>query len=167
MKLYLRPLAPEETDAELLWFWVALASGVFGYFWLHWQLPLPECVVVRWTGWPCPTCGGTRMARTLLAGKFWEALRFNPLLMAATVAGAIYFAYSAVTLTLRLRRFRFGKLSEKFGYVCRCGAIILFLTNWIYLVCTLPLSATGRDGKTGADFHRRSAMDLHIFHPER
>lgn len=167
MKVYLRPLAPGETDAELLWFWVALASGMFGFFWLHWGLPLPECVVVRWTGWPCPTCGGTRMARALLVGNGWEALRLNPLLMIAGVVSALYFVYSAVALTLRLRRIRLGKFTKKFGNVCRCGAVMLIVANWIYLVCTLPVSGVGMSGKSRTDFHGRSAMDVHIFHAER
>ncbi len=163
MKIVLRPLAPGETDAEALFFWVALAAGVLGVAWLHWGFPLPECPVARWTGLPCPTCGGTRMALALLAGNGAAALRFNPLLTVAFGVGAVYLVYCAAVLAFGLRRVRFGKFPEKFGYILRGAAVLVFLANWIWLACTLTV---GPRGESGAHFDRRGAVHLDIAHTE-
>ena len=159
MKMYFRPLAPGETDVELLGFWVALAAATVGWGWLHWQLPLPECVVAKWIGLPCPTCGGTRLIRALLAGDGWAAWRLNPLVLALLSAGALFFAYSAAVLLFRLRRVRLGKLPEKLSHIIRGGALLLLLANWIYLVCTLPV---GREARTYLEGRR--AMHLDVVH---
>ena len=159
MKIYLRPLAPGETDFELIWFWLMLVSGSLGFFWLHWHLPLPECPMVHWTGLPCPTCGGTRMARAVLDKNFRLGFVSNPLLFFAMTVAAGVFAYSAVVLGMRLRRIRCGKLAEKFRYVIRSAAAISFVANWAYLIFTLPVGL-GRphSDKTRADFHGRGAV---------
>lgn len=163
MKLYLRPLAPGETDAEFLWVAVSLASASLGIFWLRWHLPLPECPFAHWTGLPCPTCGGTRLVQAVLDGNASDAFALNPLLFLALLAGAGIFAYSAVVVAFRLRRVRCGKFPEKLGHVVRGAAVILFLANWLYLVCTLPVG----HGKSRADFHRRGAMHGDILDAER
>ena len=163
MKIYLRPLAPGETDFELIWFWVSLASASLGFFWLHWSLPLPKCPMVRWTGLPCPTCGGTRMVRAMLEGNLRLGFTLNPLLFLAMIIGVGIFAYSAVVLTLRLRRVRCSKLTEKFSYVCRSTTLILLVANWGYLIWTLPVGMDRPHGnKARADFHGRGAMDRDI-----
>lgn len=167
MKIYRRPLAPGETDVELLWFWVALASAGMGFFWLRWHLPLPECPVAHWTGLPCPTCGGTRMVRAVLEGNFRLGFTWNPLLFLALTAGVGFFAYSAVVLALRLRRVRCGKFSKKLGYVIRGAALVLFLANWIYLIQTLPVGVDRSHGdKSRADFHGRGAMHSDVGNAE-
>ncbi len=163
MKLYLRPLAPGEKDAEFLWFAVSLAAAVLGIFCLRWHLPLPQCPFAHWTGLPCPTCGGTRLVRAVLDGNASHAFALNPLLFLALLAGAGVFAYSAVVLAFRLRRVRCGKFPEKFGHVVRGAAVILFLANWLYLVCTLPVG----DGKSRADFHRGGAVHSDVLNAER
>src|SRR4028118_1964024 len=98
MKIFLRPLAPGETDFELLWFWVSVAAAALATFWLQWQLPIPECPVARWAGLPCPTCGGTRLMRSLFDGNIGHAFRWNPLLFLALVSGVGISACSAVGL---------------------------------------------------------------------
>jgi predicted transporter len=163
MKIHLRPLAPEETDAELLWVSVSLAAAGLGVFWLRWHLPLPECPFAHWTGLPCPTCGGTRLVRAVLEGNAGHAFALNPLLFLALLAVSGVFFYSAVVLAFRLRRVRCGKFPEKLGHIIRGAAVILFVANWLYLVCTLPV---GR-GESRADFHSRGAVDFHVAHAER
>ena len=101
------------------------------------------------------------MMRALLAGDVWAALRLNPLVLAALFAGALFFAYAATVLAFRLRRVRLGKLPEKLGDILRGAAVLLFVANWIYLVCTLPVG-----GKARADFDGRSAMHLHVVHAD-
>jgi hypothetical protein len=162
MKIYLRPLAPGETDVEKLWCWVSVATLALGWVWLHWNLPLPECVVAKWAGLPCPTCGTTRAARAILAGHGWAAWCYNPLAVSSGVLGAFYLVYAAVVQAFRLRRVRFGKFSKKLGYVIRGTAILLLLANWVYLIYTLPTG--GRGLKTWADFGGRSAVDSDVIH---
>lgn len=167
MKFYRRPLAPGETDVELLWFWTSLASVGLAFLWLRWHLPLPECVIARWTGWPCPTCGGTRMVRSILEGNLGRAIAWNPLVFLGLCGSAIFSAYSAVTLVFRLRRVRCGKFPEKFRYILWSAALILLVANWIYLAATLSVGNRRLCGETGADFHGGSAMHRDVCHAQR
>jgi len=46
--------------------------------WLRLGLPRPVCLLREWTGIPCPTCGTTRLAESLLSGEVLEAFTWNP-----------------------------------------------------------------------------------------
>ena len=60
----------------------AVASGLFAVyiawnvFWLL-QWKVPSSLFLALTGIPCPTTGGTRSLRLLLAGNWHESLRYN------------------------------------------------------------------------------------------
>lgn len=43
------------------------------------NLPISACLFKTITGYPCPGCGGTRVAYALLHGDFLDALLINPL----------------------------------------------------------------------------------------
>ncbi len=70
---------------------LALAAGAgFVRLCVHWQVPLPFCLLRTTTGIPCPGCGCTR---SLLAWTHLDpvaALRFNPLFFVATLAVAAW-----------------------------------------------------------------------------
>ena len=42
---------------------------------------LPKCAFRQWTGLHCPGCGATRALHAALHGRFFDAIRFNPLLI--------------------------------------------------------------------------------------
>lgn len=117
--------------------WVFIAAGLavaLGAVRLLALVPFhvfPPCGFHTVTGHPCPTCGSTRMILALLAGRFWEALRVNPLLFFIVVilalwilAGVgVWLAGRALTLDLspREERWLWGILG------------VAFLANWAYM----------------------------------
>lgn len=55
------------------------------------------CQLQRWTGRPCPTCGSTRAVLALSRGEFIEALVWNPLVVLALCAAALWLTLRAAT----------------------------------------------------------------------
>lgn len=163
MRLFRRPLAPGETDWELLWLSVPTGATPLIFYWLEFSIPLPRCPVAMWLHLPCPTCGGTRLFQYLRETKLSAAFFANPLLLIVICGVALWCVYAAVVVSFRLRRVRFSKFSEKFRNIIRGCALFLFVANWTYLYFFLPLS----DDKTGADFHGGSAMHRYIIDAER
>lgn len=43
---------------------------------------MPKCLFRMLTGWDCPGCGSSRALHSLLHLRIWEALAYNPLLVA-------------------------------------------------------------------------------------
>lgn len=134
-----RPLAPKETDYEVLLVGLTAAIGAFASLWLHCRLSTPSCPFAHLTGLPCPTCGGTRAVRALLAGNFRAAFRWNPLVVTAFSALGAMNVYAAVVVIFRLPRVRFGPFPKKLGNVFRILGWTAILLNWGYLVFTLPV----------------------------
>ena len=96
-------------------------------------LPLPGdhtlCVFKRVTHLPCPTCGASRGAVSLLTGRVATATAFNPLLFAA---GAALCAL-LILQTCFARRVHLGLTGRQ-----RLGAWVLAgaaaAVNWAYLI---------------------------------
>ncbi len=84
-----RERVPARWHAPLLL--IALtAAAAFVRLCVHWQVPLPFCLLRTATGIPCPGCGCTR---SLLAWAHLDplaALRFNPLFFVATLGVAAW-----------------------------------------------------------------------------
>ena len=129
-----RRLRAGETDHEILWLCVSLASFALAVLWLKWRLPVPHCVFHEATGLPCPTCGATRCMRDLFAGHFSTAPGWNPLFFFVLAAGVLFDCYAAVVLAFRLPRLRFEKIPRRTASALRAGAVLLGLANWLYLV---------------------------------
>ena len=162
--IFWRPLAPGELDFERLWLAVNVAGAMLGFLWLRWGLPLPECTFARWTGIPCPSCGGTRAMQALFAGEVGQAFTFNPLLVAGLFGSVVFSAY-AVLATLRgSHRLRFGKFPKKLVHVIRMSVLLVAGLHWAYLIRTLPVSL-GAGAKAAADLSGRSAMDGDVVGP--
>jgi hypothetical protein len=130
-----RRLRADETDHEIVWLCVSLASFALAVVWLKWHLPVPRCFFHEATGLPCPTCGATRCMRALIAGNFSAALRWNPLFFFVLAAGVLFDCYAAVVLLFRLPRLRFEKIPRRAANAIRACAVTLVLANWFYLVC--------------------------------
>ena len=129
-----RRLRPGETDHEALWLGVSLASLACAWFWLHCGLPQPRCFFHDLTGCACPSCGATRCVRFALGADFGAALRINPLFFAALGAVALYDAYAATVLALRLPRLRADALPAWAGKTVRGAVIITIGANWAWLL---------------------------------
>lgn len=137
--IYRRPLAPGETDYELILAGVTSGMAIVGLAWLHSRLASPLCPFAYLTGWPCMTCGGTRAVRALLGGDFVAALRFNPLVVMGISALMAMNLYAIVSVVFRLPRIRFGPFPEKLGNIFRVLIGSIILLNWIFLLFTLPV----------------------------
>lgn len=63
------------------------------------------CPLVIFTGFPCPGCGITRASVCLLAGRWGQAWRLNPVVF-PVMAAAVYFAVNRYLLGKRARGFK-------------------------------------------------------------
>jgi len=138
MQIARRPLAPGETDHELLWLCVSLGSVALAASWLALHLPWPICLFHTITGHPCATCGATRSAIAFFHGNFLTALRWNPLVFAGYCALSIFDAYAFCVLVLRAPRVRLTNWTVRDRKIARFGFIALFLLNWAYLLIGNP-----------------------------
>jgi Protein of unknown function (DUF2752) len=135
MQMVWRRLTPQEIDHEQLWLAVSatalVALALTSTHVLEVQLPL--CPFKTITGLPCPTCGVTRAVMAMTRLDFVSALAFNPLAVAAAIAGGLYLAYAAAVLLARLPRFR-PRLAPRDLVLARVVTILVLSANWLYLV---------------------------------
>src|SRR5256885_2478544 len=116
MRIVYRPLAPGETDHELVWLCVtlvglALAVGCFAL-----GLPWPHCFFLAITGHPCLTCGATRCAIAFFRLDFASAFKWNPFVFLFLSGLSIFNAYAFAVLVTRAPRLRieFSASQQKF-----------------------------------------------------
>jgi uncharacterized protein DUF2752 len=101
------------------------------------QWPLPQCLLRKFTGIPCPVCGCTRSLAALAQWDIEQALRFNPLFLLTCFGLMLWLAIWAVGATA-------GRpvLDAIRARACRLPlwriAIALVATNWLYLYLKLP-----------------------------
>jgi hypothetical protein len=135
MQMVWRRLTPQEIDHEQLWLAVAVtgltALALTSTHVLEIQLPL--CPFKTITGLPCPTCGVTRAVMAMTRLDFAAAVAFNPLAVAAAIAGGLYLVYAAIVLLARLPRFR-PRLAPRDLTAARVVVLVVLSVNWIYLV---------------------------------
>ena len=55
------------------------------------------CVFRKITHWYCPGCGITRMFAAILAGDFYQAMRYNPLLFILLPVALLYLVDSLIS----------------------------------------------------------------------
>ncbi|HPR64683.1 MAG TPA: DUF2752 domain-containing protein [Thermoanaerobaculia bacterium] len=113
---------------------VVAAAGLFFLF-IYPFLPLHvrHCVFHQMTGYPCPTCGSTRAALTLLHGHPIQALAYNPLAILSGMALGVWGMASFFFEILGKRRFKL-EMSKKEGNLLRVSAILAILLNWAWLI---------------------------------
>ena len=134
MRLVRRPLAPGETDHELVWLCVSLVGLALAATWFAARLPWPHCLFLSLTGHPCLTCGATRSAIAFFHLDFSSAWKWNPLVFLFLSGLSIFDGYAFVVLVLRAPRLRVMEFSTVEKNFLRMIAVILLLSNWIYLL---------------------------------
>jgi len=114
---------------------VAAHFGLVGlYVWLtHGGSGAPTtCMFHRLTGYPCPTCGSTRMVVSAFHGDFVAAFLYNPLmflLALLAIAWLVLRVGFGRRIVWRRRRHRTTTLA--------IVIVILITCNWLWLAHTL------------------------------
>ena len=105
---------------------------------LHWELPLPGCLMREFTGVPCPFCGATRSCAALAGLDVSGALAWNPLVGVGAISGFIWLVLC--TLLPRLAASRLHQRGRAWlASVPGWGVVVVaVLLNWIYLWLRLP-----------------------------
>jgi hypothetical protein len=134
MQLTRRRLAPNELDHELIWLSVSLGSLALAAGWFALRFPWPHCIFLSVTGHPCATCGATRSAIAFFHADFWSAWQWNPLVFLFLSGLSIFDAYAFAVLVTRAPRLRIVQFTSAQKIVLRLIAVILLLSNWIYLL---------------------------------
>ena len=129
-----RHLRPEELDHEKIWLAVSVTAIFVAWAVFKADLPLPKCLWHQFTGLPCPSCGGTRCARSILHGSWQTAFAMNPLVFLSIVGAILYDLYAAVVLLFRLPRLRFDDPPPWLSFWSRLSVAILFVANWTWLI---------------------------------
>jgi hypothetical protein len=134
MRIVRQPLAPGQTDHELVWLCVSLVGLGLAAAWFAVGLPWPHCIFLTITGHPCTTCGATRCAIAFFHLDFAGALKWNPLVFAVLCGLSIFNAYAFAVVVFRARRMRFTQFTVAEKNFLRLAAIVALLSNWIYLL---------------------------------
>lgn len=108
--------------------WLALGGAAVWLSSYH-DRAVTLCLIKRVTGLPCPTCGFTRGALSLLSGRRGQGWLYNPLLFSVLVlfflaTGIRVFFAHAVTI----------RLSRRERAIAWLLAAILFTANWAYVI---------------------------------
>lgn len=110
----------------------------------HRQLGLGTCTFLRYTGWPCPTCGMTTAFAYAAHGKVLAALRAQPfgfVLFLITAGVVVVSAAELIRPAARWRRV-WRALDRWEGPVA--GALFAGLVlGWLYKLLQFHLSVSG------------------------
>ena len=133
-----RPLAPGETDHELIWLSVSLGGLLLAAVWLALRLPWPVCLFHSITGHPCATCGATRSAIAFFHGQFFTAWKWNPLAFLAYCSVSLFDVYAFFVVVRRAPRLRLVHVSSGQKKLFRFGIVTALAINWMYLLVANP-----------------------------
>lgn len=114
---------------------LSTSTALAALVWLTFRLPQPPCLLHRWTGLPCPTCGGTRAALALVRGDIVAAWGWNPLVTVGLLALVVANAYAAVVLLFRLPCLRLDAAVAGAAW-WRAAAFGALGLNWAYLIAS-------------------------------
>ena len=138
MQIVRRPLAPSETNHELLWLSVSSGGLALAATWLALRLPWPICLFHALTGHPCLTCGATRSAVAFFHAHFLFAFQWNPLAFLFYCALSLFNVYALAVIIMHWPRLRIVRLTASEKKFIRGSIIALFALNWVYLLATNP-----------------------------
>jgi hypothetical protein len=134
MQVLRRRLAPGETDHELIWLSVSVASIGLAATWFALGLPWPRCLFYDLTGRPCMTCGMTRSAIQFFHGHLLAAFQWNPLVFAALFGLSIFNVYALIVLLTRAPRLRVALWTRAEKKYAQITVITVLALNWTYLL---------------------------------
>jgi hypothetical protein len=138
MQIVRRPLAPGETNHELLWLSVSCGGLALAATWLALKLPWPLCLFHVLTGHPCLTCGATRSAVAFFHAQFFAAFQWNPLAFLFYCLLSIFNVYAFTVIIMHWPRLRIARVTASERTFIRGSIIALFTLNWVYLLIANP-----------------------------
>jgi hypothetical protein len=122
-----------ELNLPLIYLMVVGVCGLFFYLlYVLKRLPKIPCGFKVVTGYPCPTCGSTRVVLNLFNLNIYSAFCSNPLVFLGGIAFIAWILYG-------FYMFFSGKkidvtLSKNERLFLKWGLAILFILNWVYLI---------------------------------
>ena len=129
-----RALGTSEVDHAQLWSLVSCATaGLVGVAVFQGVSVDLVCPFRALTGIPCPTCGATRALAALASGRFVEAVRLNPLVVALLVLGALYLVYAALVTLTSKRRLHVRFTPYEWNRL-RVLTLAATLATWVFLI---------------------------------
>jgi len=93
-----------------------------------------RCGFYRTTGVPCPSCGATRAMVAAGWFRLGEAFAINPLAACIFLALLVYVPYALICAIFRTRRLRLTGVTRRWRWLIICGAALLVLANWAYMI---------------------------------
>ena len=138
MQIVRRPLAPGETNHELIWLSVSSAGLAVAATWLALKLPWPICSFHALTGHPCVTCGATRSAIAFFHAHFLAALQWNPLAFLFYCTLSLFNVYAFAVVVMRAPRLRIIQITPRERKFVRGFVLVLLALNWGYMLIANP-----------------------------
>jgi hypothetical protein len=133
-----RPIAPGETNHELIWLSVSSGGLVMAATWLALKLPWPICSFHAFTGHPCVTCGATRSAMAFFHAHFLTALQWNPLAFLCYCTLSLFNVYAFAVVVMRAPRLRVIQVTPCDRKFVRGFVLVLLALNWGYMLIANP-----------------------------
>jgi hypothetical protein len=108
---------------------------LIGLLYLFKRLPNIPCIFKTVTGYPCPTCGSTRMLLNLLHLDIAAAFHWNPLVFLCGLAfiAWVFYGFYMLISGEKIQVILTGKESRVLVLILG----VLFALNWFYLLIIL------------------------------
>ncbi|NOZ13476.1 MAG: DUF2752 domain-containing protein [Acidobacteria bacterium] len=133
MEIQIVPRKKGELNLPLIYLIITLilAGAAYGLYYLH-AVPMIPCPFKEMTGYPCPTCGSTRLVLSLFHVQLIQAFLWNPGLFMLGIAAVFWYGYGVIS------QFSGKKLcislSKREWFRLKLVLLALFFLNWLYLV---------------------------------
>lgn len=133
MHFEIRNSRPAEL-VHMVWGPIAVLFIITAGFFKNIAPHLPNCVFHEITGFPCPTCGGTRSLIALSQFDLGLSFMLNPLVPLFAL-GLIVFSLLFLAGAVTKRSVKIT-LTERGKRIIRYSVLFLIALNWIFLIVT-------------------------------
>jgi hypothetical protein len=122
-----------ELNLPLIYLFIFLFCFFFLFFLLNSEITLPEipCIFKLITKHPCPTCGTTRLTKSLINLQFFDAFMFNPMIFVSGILFLIWGFYGFFQLFANKKIVI--SLNNREWWILRIAIVAIILLNWLYL----------------------------------
>ena len=134
MRIRLEKPSRENSDLEIIAVSIAALAAAVAVALNFVNVPMPVCNFHRLTGYPCPSCGGTRACLLFSRMDVFGAIAMNPLVGVLGIVGGLWALYSIIVLTFRLQRIRLNFSSHIERRTFWIAITLTALANWAYLI---------------------------------